>query len=733
MTEAADSAGFANVAGRGDTESGATGHNASCALGGPPCSVCIAQISTPQDRVDAMREAIAEELEPLVTLTHLLLLCRDEHRALWESASDPRNAHRLASIDQMLAEVLPAPSVASTLELPVRSALVKAFDNLDVPPVVAARRLAELIDERYSHTFAESFRRRSPYQPGVGAPVPLDSPDLRNVLAMQTTSPPWRLANGLDETRHIRLAGEWAVQFRIIFDYGHFESLAGVITADTIVATCHPNRGLDELDFSHGNGTWRFPIGPLDPVRQNAEIDRLIAVATTAGAQIVVLPEPCVTERLATSLQEWVRRPGGPRLLVAGSYHHRDGRPGADSRLHRRRNTAIGWVRGSDRLVLHDKYSPADRPVIEGIQPDGWPEVRVHVTADGWHLAIVICRDLLNPQAVNALAEAGVNLLFVPTMSETLMAFGGPVAHLVGSGQALVAIANNPGAWTDEATSRVRHPARAMFGHPGLGQQTRLVNSPEPGPGVALMKVRSAAITWVPAASAATQSTADSIETTPTTLDSTAPSWLAAVAERTERPSRAGRRRRDTVPLRRAAVLVLLTEGPSGPCVLLTERATDLTHYPGQLVFPGGAVAAGDDGPIGTALREAVEEVGLDPVPVVVIGLLAPQALPDSGFLVDPVVAWSPQLPNLGSHNYAEVATSCQVPLRELALRRSAVPIGVAHMSATGTGPDLATLGHMTESIVDQLIAIVATVGDPHAGHMERSRRVAEAGRIKHQ
>lgn len=191
MTEAAEPESPAKLAGSRDLGLGATGHSASCALGASSCSVCIAQLSTPQDRIDAMRKAIAEEQEPLVTLTHLLLLCRDEHRALWESANDPRDARRLASIHQALAEVLPRPVGRRDARPGVRSALVKAFDDLDVPPVVAARRLAELIDKRYWHTLAGSFSVRSPDQPGVGAPVPLDSPDLRNVLAMPpSTSPP---------------------------------------------------------------------------------------------------------------------------------------------------------------------------------------------------------------------------------------------------------------------------------------------------------------------------------------------------------------------------------------------------------------------------------------------------------------------------------------------------------------------------------------------------------------
>jgi 8-oxo-dGTP pyrophosphatase MutT (NUDIX family) len=155
---------------------------------------------------------------------------------------------------------------------------------------------------------------------------------------------------------------------------------------------------------------------------------------------------------------------------------------------------------------------------------------------------------------------------------------------------------------------------------------------------------------------------------------------------------------------------------------LLTERSADLTDYPGQLSFPGGAVDAQDDGPVATALREAVEEVGLDPESVHVIGLLPPQALPDTGFLVDPVLAWSNRPTTSRSVNYAEVAATCQVPLRELALRKNGSRSAhVGDSSAAETGPDLGTLGRMTSTIVDQLLAMLAPTSIGHAEGQSRS------------
>ena len=367
--------------------------------------------------------------------------------------------------------------------------------------MVVAHALAELLDTCFGHSFTDWFRQRSPYQPAVGDPIPLDNPNLPSIIAMAPTAPPWRLANRLDETRRVRLAGGWTTQFRVVFDYGLFDALAGLITENTVVATCHPNHDLSEFGLSHDRQEPTFPVRPTDMAIQRDRIARLLVEATDAGASVVVLPELCVTEELAGELEQWVRRPGPLRLLVAGSFHHTSTAEPA-----RRANRALAWVRDHPAPLIYDKHSPADRPVVEDITPLGWPEVRVYVTADGWHLVIAICRDLLNPHAVHALTEAGANLVLAPSMSETLIPFGGPVAQLVGSGQALVAVANNPADWSDaDHPDKGQQPARALFGHPGFARQTRLVQAPDAGLGVAFLRVGLGQVGWHPARSGASR------------------------------------------------------------------------------------------------------------------------------------------------------------------------------------------------------------------------------------
>lgn len=117
---------------------------------------------------------------------------------------------------------------------------------------------------------------------------------------------------------------------------------------------------------------------------------------------------------------------------------------------------------------------------------------------------------------------------------------------------------------------------------------------------------------------------------------------------------------------RASAVLVLFGEGPAGPDVLLMQRAAHLRSHAGQPAFPGGGVEPGDDGPAGTALREAAEEVGVDAAGVTVLAELPALYLPPSGYVVIPVLAWWHDPREVGVVDADEVASVARVPIAEL-------------------------------------------------------------------
>jgi len=112
---------------------------------------------------------------------------------------------------------------------------------------------------------------------------------------------------------------------------------------------------------------------------------------------------------------------------------------------------------------------------------------------------------------------------------------------------------------------------------------------------------------------------------------------------------------------REAAVLIPLAIRASGLTVLLTQRADNLSNHAGQISFPGGSREPADASPVETALREAQEEVQLDPARVEVLGAL-PDYLTGTGFRVTPVVGLVHEPFSLVADS-VEVASIFEVPL----------------------------------------------------------------------
>lgn len=94
----------------------------------------------------------------------------------------------------------------------------------------------------------------------------------------------------------------------------------------------------------------------------------------------------------------------------------------------------------------------------------------------------------------------------------------------------------------------------------------------------------------------------------------------------------------DKPDLRLAAVLVPIVEHDDGATVLLTRRADHLNSHSGQVAFPGGKLEPGET-PVEAALREAEEEIGLDPAHVEVVGFIDPYET-GTGFRILPVISF---------------------------------------------------------------------------------------------
>ena len=146
---------------------------------------------------------------------------------------------------------------------------------------------------------------------------------------------------------------------------------------------------------------------------------------------------------------------------------------------------------------------------------------------------------------------------------------------------------------------------------------------------------------------------------------------------------------------------------PNNPDLLFIQRSADLRLHAGQPAFPGGAIDAADDGPVAAALREAAEEVGVDPDGVDVVGTLPELFIPRTGFRVVPVLAWWREPCAVAPVDAAEVAAVERVSVSELADPETRVTV----RGPSGyLGPAFRVKGMLiwgfTAVLVDRLLAL---------------------------
>jgi 8-oxo-dGTP pyrophosphatase MutT (NUDIX family)/GNAT superfamily N-acetyltransferase len=205
---------------------------------------------------------------------------------------------------------------------------------------------------------------------------------------------------------------------------------------------------------------------------------------------------------------------------------------------------------------------------------------------------------------------------------------------------------------------------------------------------------------------------------TPIRLDSPE-AWVPAAAPNgSTKPVTPGRGRP-------SAVLVLLFPDAEGQArVLLTARVSHLSTHAGEISFPGGSADPGDSDPIATALREAAEEVGLDPEAcgLRVTGGLEVFALTVSGYRITPVVALAARRPECrpSPNEVARIIEApveaflpdAQVELEERTIRQRLIRYGVYPVEGE-------RVWGATARMLGQLGALLAAVTTPDATALE--------------
>lgn len=114
--------------------------------------------------------------------------------------------------------------------------------------------------------------------------------------------------------------------------------------------------------------------------------------------------------------------------------------------------------------------------------------------------------------------------------------------------------------------------------------------------------------------------------------------------------------------VKQSSVLLLLFPEGDHLYICLTKRPSTMKHHPGQISFPGGKLEKDDDSALVAALREAREEVGIDPASVEILGKLSDLYVEVSQFSIQPFLAWAEVKPEFNV-NYDEVEALILLPL----------------------------------------------------------------------
>ena len=199
------------------------------------------------------------------------------------------------------------------------------------------------------------------------------------------------------------------------------------------------------------------------------------------------------------------------------------------------------------------------------------------------------------------------------------------------------------------------------------------------------------------------------------------PEWLSRLASRAGDLNPPSRMQAPASGGRPSAVLLLFGETNGEADLLIVQRSPYLRRHAGQPAFPGGATEPADGGPVGAALREATEEVGVDPAGVEVLAVLPELFIPRSGFRVTPVLAWwrvpSPLLPA----SDGEIVSAVRARLDDLADPGNRLTVRLPN--GVTAGPAFRLHGMLvwgfTAALVDRLLALGGWERPWDAGHEE--------------
>lgn len=333
----------------------------------------------------------------------------------------------------------------------------------------AAIAIAEAIAAHRYQQF-EDFWSESPRTLVHGRAFPEAFRNPKHLLGrtLRPNSEPSNLPPDFGRVKGIRLARRVArsFDFQVHTWPEHLSKLAE--ERPLVIATCHPNYANEEFrvpyDASVGQ-MWFRNEGPINRPRQLSLLRRQMLAAAKAGATVVVIPEYALHPDDRPKLREFFEgmpEDRQPLLVVAGS-----GRVAKPEGSANHFNEAAVWIGSAGRPPAtervgweQDKLYPAPItypvPEFPRRSPRRFHEsvsrgraVQV-IRTRKWVVAVLVCRDAMEHELVNQLADLGVNLCIVPCYTPHSASIAGSLAALRTRSQAVTVIASAPALMLNE-------------------------------------------------------------------------------------------------------------------------------------------------------------------------------------------------------------------------------------------------------------------------------------------
>lgn len=305
--------------------------------------------------------------------------------------------------------------------------------------------MLQAMDRALGAAWISKFRSEGPTKLETGSLFPIGQMPLKellkNRLAGGTQLSP-RPSSLTSASRFLEHLGRWSgrgVSVRLAF---HRE-----VIGCSRVAFCLPNAAVAPATFSIERRETPFgdpgfyALRPMDEQAQWSTIKGLLDRAQADGAELVLFPELCMTESLQGRVREWRDETYFDGAVLAGSAH-------LSSQVTNRASLTIGE---------HDHHHHKMNPYVLKANSaffDTEEFARTEVVSSSRELvlhffgarsvALLVCKDFLDPELVDALALLRPSLVLVAALSDTTTVFADSAARLRAAGQSISLIANAP-------------------------------------------------------------------------------------------------------------------------------------------------------------------------------------------------------------------------------------------------------------------------------------------------